>query len=67
MHRLPRFFTGHGEGPMQPHIHNFYQIIWFWHGHGRHLADFRVERTGERSNTLKLYVANQTGLVFVRF
>jgi AraC-like DNA-binding protein len=40
MQFMPRFFSDHPCGPMEPHRHDFYQIIWFQHGHGIHHVDF---------------------------
>lgn len=40
LHFMPKFFHENGCGNMPPHIHEFYQIIWFRHGHGIHRVDF---------------------------
>lgn len=40
LHFMPKFFHENGCGSMPPHIHEFYQIIWFRHGHGTHRVDF---------------------------
>lgn len=40
LHFMPRFFHENGCGTMAPHIHEFYQIIWFRHGQGTHRIDF---------------------------
>ncbi len=40
LHFMPRFFHENGCGSMPPHIHEFYQIIWFRRGHGTHRVDF---------------------------
>ncbi|MGI6232358.1 MAG: AraC family transcriptional regulator [Prevotella sp.] len=40
MQFMPQFFTDHPHGPMEPHRHDFYQIIWFQRGHGTHQVDF---------------------------
>ena len=37
---MPRFFLDSCGNPMQPHTHEFYQIIWFRRGHGTHMVDF---------------------------
>ena len=37
---MPRFFANNRPGPMMPHAHEFYQIIWFRRGHGVHHVDF---------------------------
>ena len=39
LHFMPRFFVGN-PGAMAPHVHRFYQIIWFRRGHGVHRVDF---------------------------
>ena len=40
LHFMPKFFHENGCGTMAPHIHEFYQIIWFRHGQGTHRVDF---------------------------
>ena len=40
MQFMPQFFIDHASGPMEPHRHDFYQIIWFQQGHGTHQVDF---------------------------
>ncbi len=40
LHFMPKFFHENGCGSMSPHIHEFYQIIWFRHGKGNHRIDF---------------------------
>ncbi len=40
LHFMPEFFHENGCGTMSPHIHEFYQIIWFRHGNGTHRVDF---------------------------
>ncbi len=40
LHFMPRFFHENGCGTMAPHIHEFYQIIWFRRGQGTHRIDF---------------------------
>ncbi len=40
LHFMPKFFHENGCGLMPPHIHEFYQIIWFRHGKGSHRVDF---------------------------
>lgn len=39
LHFMPRFFVDN-PGAMTPHVHRFYQIIWFRRGHGVHRVDF---------------------------
>lgn len=38
---MPFFFQENGNKPQLPHIHVFYQIIWFVNGHGTHYVDFK--------------------------
>lgn len=38
---LSELFDEGGEAPMRPHRHDFYQILWFRRGTGRHFVDFR--------------------------
>lgn len=40
LHFMPHFFHDICGNPMQPHAHDFYQIIWFRRGHGMHMVDF---------------------------
>lgn len=40
LHFMPGFFHENGCGSMPPHVHEFYQIIWFRHGQGTHRVDF---------------------------
>ena len=39
--KMPDFFFENGDNPKQPHIHGFYQIIWFQKGTGVHYVDFK--------------------------
>ena len=41
LQEMPKFFADNGRGPKEPHIHTFYQIIWFRRGHGSHFVDFK--------------------------
>ena len=41
MMELPAFFADNGQHPFEPHIHSFYQIIWFKKGTGMHYVDFK--------------------------
>lgn len=41
MESMPEFFGKNGAHPYHPHIHSFYQIIWFRHGSGVHYVDFK--------------------------
>lgn len=40
LHYMPHFFNENGCGSMPPHVHEFYQILWFRHGQGTHHVDF---------------------------
>lgn len=40
LHFMPKFFHENGCGSMPPHIHEFYQIIWYRRGRGTHRVDF---------------------------
>lgn len=38
---MPSFFYQTGNAHKEPHIHTFYQIIWFRKGVGKHYVDFK--------------------------
>lgn len=38
--QMPRFFDTDGDHSFHPHIHNYYQIVWFIKGTGKHYVDF---------------------------
>ncbi len=40
LHFMPKFFHENGCGLMPPHVHEFYQIVWFRRGEGTHRVDF---------------------------
>lgn len=40
LHFMPHFFHENLCGSMPPHVHEFYQIIWFRRGKGTHRVDF---------------------------
>lgn len=40
LHFMPKFFHENGCGNMPPHVHEFYQIVWFRRGNGTHRIDF---------------------------
>ncbi len=40
LHFMPKFFHENGCGDMPPHVHEFYQIVWFRRGKGTHRIDF---------------------------
>lgn len=39
---LTQLFAESGSHPFEPHIHSFYQIIWFRKGNGKHYVDFKA-------------------------
>lgn len=41
MMRFEQFFLENGSHPYEPHLHSFYQIIWFKKGEGIHYVDFK--------------------------
>lgn len=41
LHEMPSFFDFNGNHPFEPHLHSFYQIIWFKKGEGIHSVDFK--------------------------
>lgn len=41
LHELGSYLQEHGENASKPHIHSFYQIIWFKKGKGKHFVDFK--------------------------
>lgn len=41
MYDLEPYIKEHGENASKPHIHSFYQIIWFKTGKGKHFVDFK--------------------------
>lgn len=43
---MSSFFQENGEKPFLPHIHGFYQIIWFKKGEGIHYVDFKEYPVG---------------------
>ncbi len=44
LHFMPKFFHENGCGTMAPHIHEFYQIIWFRRGQGTHRIVLEAKR-----------------------
>lgn len=41
IHDLNDYINRHQDDTTKPHIHSFYQIIWFKYGSGKHFVDFR--------------------------
>lgn len=50
MEAMPQLFDASGDHPFSPHIHGYYQIVWFVKGTGRHYVDFHEYPVGD--NTL---------------
>jgi len=42
VHDLHRYMQLNREDATKPHIHSFYQIIWFKKGKGKHFVDFKA-------------------------
>lgn len=55
--RMPHFFCSRGKEPYRPHIHAFYQIVWFVRGSGNHFVDFKAYEVS--NNTLFLIAPGQ--------
>lgn len=41
IHDLREYLNKHQSDTTKPHIHSFYQVIWFKSGKGRHFVDFK--------------------------
>lgn len=41
LHELGAYLREHGDNASKPHIHSFYQVIWFKKGRGKHFVDFK--------------------------
>jgi len=41
IHDLSEYLKKHKDDATKPHIHSFYQIIWFKQGEGKHFVDFK--------------------------
>lgn len=54
---LKDLISDHKEDMAKPHIHSFYQIIWFKSGNGKHFVDFNEYEVSE--NTLFFIAKNQ--------
>ncbi|WP_018626230.1 helix-turn-helix domain-containing protein [Niabella aurantiaca] len=44
IHDLRSYLTEHQKDTTRPHIHSFYQVIWFKKGSGIHFVDFKGHR-----------------------
>lgn len=40
IHNLKEYLRKHQQNAVKPHIHSFYQVIWFTQGIGKHFVDF---------------------------
>jgi len=54
---LQDLIQNHKEDMAKPHIHSFYQIIWFKSGNGKHFVDFNEYDVSE--NTIFFIAKNQ--------
>lgn len=57
IHALKDLIRDHKEDMAKPHIHSFYQIIWFKSGSGKHFVDFHEYDVSE--NTIFFIAKNQ--------
>lgn len=47
IHDLNDYITKHQDQTTKPHIHSYYQIIWFKEGGGKHFVDFKDYKVTE--------------------
>lgn len=57
LHELGPYLREHLHNASRPHIHSFYQIIWFKKGKGKHFVDFKAHDV--RDNTIFFIGKNQ--------
>lgn len=57
VHDLQGYLSNHGAGTTSPHIHSYYQIIWFQRGSGTHFIDFLGHQV--KDSTLFFIAKNQ--------
>lgn len=57
IHNLSDYLKGHQHHTTKPHIHSYYQIIWFKKGKGKHFVDFKEYEVFE--NALFFIAKNQ--------
>ena len=57
IHNLNDYVTKHQGNTTKPHIHSFYQIIWFKQGNGKHFVDFKEYNVAD--NTVFFIAKNQ--------
>jgi len=49
VHDLGDYLAEHREKAARPHIHSFYQLIWFRQGGGRHVVDFQEHNVADNA------------------
>jgi AraC-like DNA-binding protein len=49
VHDLNTYIKKHGGPASKPHIHSYYQVIWFKQGKGKHFVDFESYEVSENS------------------
>lgn len=49
IHDLKTYVNKHQGDTTKPHIHSFYQVIWFKEGKGRHFVDFKSFKVDDNS------------------
>jgi AraC family transcriptional activator of pobA len=57
IHDLHEYLERNHNDATRPHIHSYYQIIWFKHGAGKHFVDFKEFEVFE--NAIFLIAKNQ--------
>src|SRR5690606_4552550 len=57
IHNLNDYVKEHHRNTTTPHIHSFYQIIWFRQGQGKHFVDFKEYNVAD--NTVFFIAKNQ--------
>jgi AraC-like DNA-binding protein len=57
IHDLHEYQKKSSSENTKPHIHSYYQIIWFTHGEGKHAVDFRTYDV--RKNSIFFIAKNQ--------
>lgn len=49
IYEMHSYLKDHGEKASKPHIHSYYQIIWFKKGTGKHYVDFKEYEVTDNS------------------
>lgn len=57
IHDLNEYITKHKGHTTKPHIHSYYQVIWFKQGNGKHFIDFEAHDVTD--NTILFVAKNQ--------